>query len=64
MTKLKGFFFSLGVVDLVLYVFVGLAIWSLAADVNPVPKIKGWMTSQLLAPTSDSAAPFVVEMSR
>ena len=64
MTRLKGLFFSLGAVDLMLYAFVGLAIWCLAADVDPIPQIKGWVTSQLLAPTSGGAAPFVVEMSR
>jgi hypothetical protein len=63
MAKLKGLFFSLGAVDLMLYVFVGLAIWFLAADVDPVRRIKDWMASQLLAP-SDGAGPFAVEMSR
>jgi hypothetical protein len=63
MTKLKGLFFSLGAVDVLLYAFVGLAIWSLAVDVNPVAEIKGWMTTQLRPSTDDSAASFVVEVS-
>ena len=62
--KFRQCLLGLGAVDVLLYAFVGLAIWVLAADVNPVAEIKGWMTTRSRPSTDDSAATFVVEVSR
>ena len=62
--KPREILFALGAVDVLLYAFVGLAIWFLVADVDPVPKIWSWVTSQLPTLASESAAAIVVQVSQ